>query len=156
MTASIGISVYPSDGRDFAELLQNAGTAANHARKTGRDRFLFFSPDLNARAVARLGMENDLHRALARGELLLHWQPVVSRSPGRSGMQIVGAEVLLRWQHPQDGMLMPDSFIPVAEDSGLIRPLGQWTLERAIYRSAPGAGFVRARRQGQLKREADR
>jgi diguanylate cyclase (GGDEF)-like protein/PAS domain S-box-containing protein len=127
VTASVGISVYPGDGRDFGELLKNAGTAANHAKEIGGDRLLFFSPELNARAVARLGMENDLRRALARGELLLHWQPVL-----RTGGQMVGAEVLVRWQHPQDGMLMPDSFIPVAEDCGLIRPLGKWTLERAL------------------------
>lgn len=132
VSASIGISVYPGDGRDFGELLKNAGTAANHAKETGRDRFLFYSPELNARAVARLGMENDLRRALARGELLLQWQPVVSGTAARAGAQIIGAEVLLRWQHPQEGMLMPDRFIAVAEDCGLIRPLGQWTMERAI------------------------
>ena len=132
VTASIGISVYPGDGRDFGELLKNAGTAANHAKETGRDRFLFFSSELNARAVARLGMENDLRRALARGELLLHWQPVVSNMPVRAGGQVVGAEVLVRWQHPQEGMLMPDRFIAVAEDCGLIRPLGQWMMERAL------------------------
>jgi len=132
VTASIGISVYPVDGRDFAELLKNAGTAANHAKETGGERFLYFSPELNARAVARLGMENDLRRALARGELLLHWQPVMSGKPVRAGARMVGAEVLVRWQHPQEGMLMPDRFISVAEDSGLIRPLGQWTLERAL------------------------
>ncbi len=132
VTASIGISVYPGDGRDFGELLKNAGAAANHAKETGRDRFLYFSPEMNARAVARLGMENDLRRALARGELLLHWQPVVSSNPMGAGRQVVGAEVLVRWQHPRDGMLMPDRFIPVAEDCGLIRPLGQWTLERAL------------------------
>ncbi len=132
VTASIGISVYPGDGREFSELLQNAGTAANHAKEVGHDRFLYFSPELNARAVARLGMENDLRRALARGELLLHWQPVISNRPARGGGQLVGAEVLVRWQHPQEGMLMPDRFISVAEDSGLILPLGQWTLERAL------------------------
>ncbi len=131
ITASIGISVYPDDGRDFGELLKNADTAANHAKETGRNSFRFFSPELNARAVKRLEMENDLRHALARGELLLHWQPVVSSAPGRAG-QLAGAEVLLRWQHPQQGMLMPDSFIPVAEDCGLIRPLGQWTMERAV------------------------
>ena len=127
VTASIGISVYPDDGRDFGELLKNADAATNHAKDTGRNSFRFFSPELNARAVARLGMENDLRRALARSELLLHWQPVL-----RTGGQMVGAEVLVRWQHPQDGMLMPERFIPVAEDCGLIRPLGLWTLERAL------------------------
>ena len=74
MTASIGISVYPGDGRDFGELLKNADTANHHAKETGRNSFRFFSPELNARAVARLGMENDLRHALARNELLLHWQ----------------------------------------------------------------------------------
>jgi diguanylate cyclase (GGDEF)-like protein/PAS domain S-box-containing protein len=132
VTASIGISVYPGDGLEFDELLGNAGAAASHAKQTGRDRFQFFAPELNARALARLGMENDLRRALARGELLLHWQPVVANGPGRAGGEVVGAEVLVRWQHPGEGMLMPDRFIPVAEDCGLIRPLGQWTLERTL------------------------
>jgi len=132
VTASIGISVYPGDGRDFGELLKNAAAAAHHAKETGRNGFSFFSPELNARALARLEMEHDLRAALARGELLLHWQPVVSSNPARAGGQMVGAEVLVRWRHPQDGMRMPDSFIPAAEDCGLIRPLGKWTLERAL------------------------
>jgi len=129
VTASIGIGVYPGDGRDFGELLKNADAAANHAKETGRNNFRFFSPEMNARAVARLGMENDLRHALARGELVLHWQPVVRASPEGG---IVGAEALVRWHHPRDGLLMPDRFVPVAEDCGLIRPLGQWTLERAL------------------------
>jgi len=136
VTASIGIGVYPGDGRDFGELLKNADAAANHAKETGRNNFRFFSPELNARAVARLGMENDLRHALASGELTLHWQPVVSigagRGTGKYDACIVGAEALVRWNHPRDGFLMPDRFIPVAEDCGLIRPLGQWTLERAL------------------------
>lgn len=131
VTASIGISVYPGDGRDFGELLQNAAAANNHAKETGRNSFRFFSPELNARALARLAMENDLRGALARNELLLHWQPVVGMGAAR-GAAVIGAEALVRWQHPQDGLLMPDSFIAVAEDCGLIRPLGQWTLERAL------------------------
>ncbi len=134
VTASIGIGVYPGDGRDFGELLKNADAAANHAKETGRNNFRFFSPELNARAVARLGMENDLRHALARGELALHWQPVVRSNPVRASVAggIVGAEALVRWHHPRDGLLMPDRFVPVAEDCGLIRPLGQWTLERAL------------------------
>lgn len=127
VTASIGISVYPEDGRDFGELLKNADAARSHAKESGRNGFRFFSPALNARAVARLAMENDLRGALARNELLVHWQPIVSAN-GR----LLGAEALLRWQHPDGELRMPDAFIPVAEDSGLIRPLGQWTLERAI------------------------
>ncbi len=135
VTASIGISVYPDDGRDFGELLKNADAATNHAKETGRNSFRFFSPELNARAVARLGIENDLRHALARGELLLHWQPVVAVGAARGAAtdrQMIGAEVLVRWQHPQEGLLMPNSFIPVAEDCGLIRPLGAWTMERAL------------------------
>jgi diguanylate cyclase (GGDEF)-like protein/PAS domain S-box-containing protein len=154
VTASIGISVYPGDGRDFGELLKNADAAANHAKETGRNSFRFFSPAINARAVARLGMENDLRHALARGELVVHWQPVVAMNPqdaargpqdaargpqdAARGPQdaargvVVGAEALVRWQHPDGTLRMPESFIPVAEDCGLIRPLGQWTMERAL------------------------
>jgi EAL domain-containing protein (putative c-di-GMP-specific phosphodiesterase class I) len=133
VTASIGVSVYPGDGRDFGELLKNADVAANHAKDTGRNSFRFFSPELNARAVARLGLENDLRHALARNELLLHWQPLLST---RAGGGMVGAEALVRWQHPDGSLRMPDSFIPVAEECGLIRPLGQWTLERALGQAA--------------------
>ena len=139
VTASIGVSVYPGDGRDFGELLKNADAAANHAKETGRNSFRFFSPDLNARAVERLGMENDLRHALARNELLLHWQPVLAARPGggaKAASRIVGAEALVRWQHPEQGLLMPDRFIPVAEECGLIRPLGAWTIERALGQAA--------------------
>jgi diguanylate cyclase (GGDEF)-like protein/PAS domain S-box-containing protein len=144
VSASIGISVYPGDGRDFGELLRNADAAKNHAKETGRNSFRFFSRELNERALARLGLENDLRHALARNELLLHWQPVLDMKGA-----LVGAEALVRWQHPRDGLLMPDGFIAVAEDCGLIRPLGQWTLERALgqaaawrrARGAAGAGF---------------
>jgi diguanylate cyclase (GGDEF)-like protein/PAS domain S-box-containing protein len=134
VTASIGISVYPNDGRVFGDLLKNADAATHHAKETGRNSFRFFSPELNERAVARLGMENDLRHALARGELLLHWQPVLRTAhlPGGGGGTLAGAEALLRWQHPESGLLMPDRFIPVAEDSGLIRPLGSWMMERAL------------------------
>jgi diguanylate cyclase (GGDEF)-like protein/PAS domain S-box-containing protein len=132
VTASIGISVYPGDGREFGELMKNADAATHHAKDIGRNRFHFFSPELNARAVARLGMENDLRHALARNELLLHWQPVVSASDGR----LTGAEALVRWQHPDGTLRMPDVFVPIAEECGLIRPLGQWTLERALGQAA--------------------
>jgi diguanylate cyclase (GGDEF)-like protein/PAS domain S-box-containing protein len=147
VTASIGISVYPGDGRDFGELLKNADAANNHAKETGRNSFRFFSPALNERAVARLGMENDLRHALARNELLLHWQPVV----GADGA-LAGAEALVRWQHPDGSLRMPDSFVPVAEDCGLIRPLGAWTLERALgqaaaWRRGPASAHVAAGRE---------
>jgi diguanylate cyclase (GGDEF)-like protein/PAS domain S-box-containing protein len=129
VTASAGVAVYPEDGRDFAELLRNADAAMFHAKDTGRNGFRFFSPELHARAAARLALENDLRGAMARGELVLHYQPVV-RAGGAP--RVVGAEVLARWRHPREGLLMPDAFIPVAEECGLIRPLGRWMLERAI------------------------
>ncbi|MGH8687845.1 MAG: sensor domain-containing protein, partial [Burkholderiales bacterium] len=138
VTASLGISIYPEDGRDFSELLKNADTALYDAKDAGRDGFRFFSPALHTRAVARLALESDLRGALARGELQLHWQPVVR------GDALVGAEALVRWNHPQRGLLGADEFIPQAEESGLIRAVGEWTLERALsqvgawQRSLPG------------------
>ncbi len=127
IAASIGISIYPADGRDYAELMKNADAAMFHAKESGRGTFRFFSPALNARAVARLGLENELRGALARGELVLHWQPVV-----QDRGEVVGAEALVRWHHPARGLLMPEEFVPLAEECGLIRPLGEWTLERAL------------------------
>jgi diguanylate cyclase (GGDEF)-like protein/PAS domain S-box-containing protein len=154
VTASIGVSVYPGDGRDFGELLKNADVAANHAKDTGRNSFRFFSPELNARAVARLGMENDLRHALARNELLLHWQPVLAArsggGPQDAPSRIVGAEALVRWQHPDGALRMPDSFIPVAEECGLIRPLGQWTLERALSQAGAWRRSAAAAAGGEL------
>ncbi|HYL89687.1 MAG TPA: EAL domain-containing protein [Burkholderiales bacterium] len=138
--ASIGIALYPRDGRDFAELLKHADAAMYHAKEGGRAGFRFFHPSLSARAAERLRVENDLRAALTRNELLLHWQPVVQ---GRS--QIVGAEALVRWQHPTLGLIGPEEFVPLAEDSGLIRAVGEWTLERACaqagawQRELPGA-----------------
>ncbi len=128
--ASIGISIYPNDGRDFAELLKNADAAMFHAKESGRGTFRFFSPALHARAVERLQLENDLRSALARSELLMHWQPVFR---GRVGAgRVVGAEALVRWQHPERGLLLPEDFVPLAEESGLIRAVGEWTLERTL------------------------
>ncbi|OGA74405.1 MAG: hypothetical protein A3G81_14285 [Betaproteobacteria bacterium RIFCSPLOWO2_12_FULL_65_14] len=125
--ASIGISIYPNDGRDLAELLKNADAAMYHAKESGRGTFRFFSPALHARSVERLRLENELRSALARSELLLHWQPVV-----RGRRHVAGAEALVRWQHPERGLLMPEDFVPLAEECGLIRALGEWTLERAL------------------------
>jgi len=130
VAASIGISVYPADGAEFGELLKNADAAMFHAKESGRGTFRFFSPALNARAVERLRLENELRGALARSELLLHWHPVLK---GRgAGAAVVGAEALVRWNHPQRGLLLPEDFVPLAEDCGLIRAVGEWTLERAF------------------------
>jgi diguanylate cyclase (GGDEF)-like protein/PAS domain S-box-containing protein len=125
--ASIGIAIYPNDGRDLPELLKCADAAMYHAKEGGRGIFRFFSPALHARSVERLRMENELRGALTRNELALHWQPVLK---GRR--LVVGAEALVRWQHPNRGLLSPEDFVPLAEECGLIRAIGEWTLERAL------------------------
>ncbi len=141
--ASIGISVYPNDARDAAELLRNAESAMYHAKEAGRGTFRFYSPALHARSAERLRLENELHAALARSELVLHWQPVV-----RGRRRTVGAEALVRWQHPERGLLLPDDFVPLAEECGLIRQIGEWTLERALSQAgawqlaAPGRSWI--------------
>src|SRR5437868_7772441 len=127
VSASIGIALYPADGRDFAELLKHADAAMYAAKKAGRAEFRFFEPSLATRAAERLELANELRGALSRSELLLHWQPVVQ---GTSS--IVGAEALVRWRHPTRGLIGPDDFVPLAEDAGLIRAVGEWTLERAV------------------------
>ena len=137
--ASIGISIYPTDARDFAELLRNADAAKYHAKEGGRGTWRLYEAALHARSVERLRLENELHAALARGELVLHWQPVV-----RGRRRVVGAEALVRWRHPERGLLLPGDFVPLAEECGLIRSIGEWTLERALsqagawHRAQPG------------------
>ena len=125
--ASIGISIYPNDGRDFAELLKNADAALYDAKENGGGTWRLFAPALNARAAERLRIENELRGALARSELVLHWHPVV-----RGRGQVVGAEALVRWNHSGRGLMMPEEFVPLAEECGLIRAIGEWTLERAL------------------------
>jgi diguanylate cyclase (GGDEF)-like protein/PAS domain S-box-containing protein len=125
--ASIGIAIYPNDGRDLPELLKCADAAMYHAKEGGRSTFRFFSPAQHARSVERLSVENELRGALTRNELVLHWQPVLK---GRR--LVVGAEALVRWQHPNRGLLSPEDFVPLAEECGLIRSIGEWTLERAL------------------------
>jgi diguanylate cyclase (GGDEF)-like protein/PAS domain S-box-containing protein len=139
VAASIGISVYPNDGRDFVELLKNADAALYHAKESGKGTWRLFAPALNARAAERLRMENELRSALTRGELVLHWQPVVRGWPPDRGAaplhwrgRVVGAEALVRWQHPARGLLAPEHFVPLAEECGLIRAIDEWTLERAL------------------------
>jgi diguanylate cyclase (GGDEF)-like protein/PAS domain S-box-containing protein len=126
VSASIGISIYPNDARDFGELLKNANAAMVHAKESGRGTWRAYAPALQARSLERLRLEAELRGALMRGELLLHWQPVV-----RGRRRVVGAEALVRWQHPERGLLLPDDFVPLAEECGLIRAIGEWTLERA-------------------------
>jgi diguanylate cyclase (GGDEF)-like protein/PAS domain S-box-containing protein len=123
-SCSIGISIYPDDATDERALMKNADIAMYHAKERGRKDYQFFSPDMNERAVERLNLETAMRLALEREEFVLHYQPQVDiRSGG-----IVGVEALIRWQHPAWGMLAPGKFISVAEETGLIETLGEWTL----------------------------
>ncbi|MBS1129316.1 MAG: diguanylate cyclase/phosphodiesterase with sensor(s) [Proteobacteria bacterium] len=126
-TASAGICLLGSDGHDVASLLRNADNALHHAKDSGQNAFRFFSADMNVRMAERLRLESDLRWALSRNELLLHYQPQVDINSG----EIIGFESLLRWQHPELGMVSPVNFIPLAEESRLILPIGTWVLEEA-------------------------
>ncbi len=124
VTPSLGISIYPADGRDLETLLRNADTAMYRAKDIGRNCFQFYSSEMNTATLDRLLMESNLRRALAQDEFVLHYQPLVNLQSGL----IIGVEALIRWQHPELGMIMPDRFIHVAEETGLINPLGDWVL----------------------------
>jgi len=127
VTTSIGVSVYPDDGLDAETLIKNADTAMYQAKENGRQSFQFFKSSMNERAVERQSIEEGLRRALERNEFTLHYQPKVNLMTGR----ITGAEALLRWTHPSRGLVSPAQFIPVAEDCGLILPIGNWVLREA-------------------------
>ncbi|MCB1808953.1 MAG: EAL domain-containing protein, partial [Candidatus Competibacteraceae bacterium] len=127
LSASIGISLYPRDGTDPQSLLKNADTALYRVKARGGRGFQYYAPAMNSWAVERLRLENDLRYALERQEMVLHYQPQVDVHSGA----LVGLEALLRWQHPQRGLVPPDSFIPLAEESGIIIALGEWVLRTA-------------------------
>jgi diguanylate cyclase (GGDEF)-like protein/PAS domain S-box-containing protein len=124
---SIGISVYPGDGEDAETLIKNADTAMYHAKESGRNNFQFFKAEMNLKAVERQSLEGSLRRALEREEFLLHYQPKVNLDTG----EITGVEALIRWQHPDRGLVPPSQFVPIAEDCGLILQIGRWVLREA-------------------------
>jgi predicted signal transduction protein with EAL and GGDEF domain/CheY-like chemotaxis protein len=132
VTASIGIATFPEDGLTSEILIRNADTAMYHAKQQGKAAFQYYSAAMNAASVERLTLETGLRRALEDGSLELHYQPQVEIASGR----IIGAEALLRWEHPQRGPISPASFIPIAEASGLIVPLGEWVFDRACAQAA--------------------
>jgi diguanylate cyclase (GGDEF)-like protein len=128
-TVCIGISIFPTDGDGKMQILQNAEAAMHRAKETDRNRFEHYKPGMNARALERLTLENDLRDAVGHNELCAFYQPQVEIKSGR----ITGAEALLRWKHPEFGMIQPAQFIPIAEDTGLIIPIGEWVLRTACH-----------------------
>ena len=139
ITTSIGISVYPADGINAETLIKSADTAMYHAKGKGRNNYQFFKSEMNTRAVERLIIENNLRLALEKQQFILYYQPKVNLNTG----QITGVEALLRWQHDEWGEVVPDIFVPVAEDTGLIIPIGRWVLRQACMQAKiwQGAGL---------------
>ena len=133
VTASVGVARFPEDGQDPETLLHNADTALYQAKAAGKNRVVFFRTEMDNELRERRALERDLHQAVSRGEMALAWQPLSTAS---GNARITGFEVLLRWSHPQRGMIPPDLFIPIAETCGAISAIGAWVLEQACREAA--------------------
>jgi diguanylate cyclase len=131
ITASIGISIYPQDAEDVDQLMKNAGVAMSYAKQLGGNQSQSYTPTLQSESLDDLTLETSLRYAVERQELQLYYQPIVGLKNGR----IVGAEALVRWHHPQQGMISPVKFIPLAEQTGLIAPIGEWVLQTACHQA---------------------